>query len=252
MDRLSESHPVWVEKTPSHIYYLSTIFTEVPTAKVVEVVRDPRDVVSSRKTRRSTVWNSERYTPEQRFRKHLLVAHHPIWDALAWKAAIQASGLLDYEKQEALLRIRYEDLVSRPEEVLETVCAFLGVSFDPGMLSVGGANPADPRAEAQYANRIVASSMTRWKKTLNSREAAIVQFLTKREMKMLGYREVKIGIAARLWSHALWVSAAYEGLRRLNRRRRASGLRYMLRQIESYFRRFAILAKATLKREERG
>jgi hypothetical protein len=71
----------WLEKTPTHIFHIDDISACVPNAQFVEIVRDPRDVLASKKTRRKTVWTS-RYQPEQRLKKHFEKAYDVVWDSL--------------------------------------------------------------------------------------------------------------------------------------------------------------------------
>ncbi len=47
----NKSH--WIEKTPAHIFSADTILQEAPSAKFVEIVRDPRSVLASKQRRSS-------------------------------------------------------------------------------------------------------------------------------------------------------------------------------------------------------
>ncbi|MCZ7545720.1 MAG: sulfotransferase [Anaerolineae bacterium] len=70
----------WTEKTPTHIFHISEILEAIPDAYFVEIVRDPRDVLASKKTRRASIWTTERYTSTQRPMKALALAYDPFWD----------------------------------------------------------------------------------------------------------------------------------------------------------------------------
>ncbi|GAH22672.1 unnamed protein product, partial [marine sediment metagenome] len=66
----------WLEKTPTHVFYIDDILLSVPDAKFVEIVRDPRAVLASKKRRRETVW-PERYVPKQQKFKNLEKSYDP-------------------------------------------------------------------------------------------------------------------------------------------------------------------------------
>ncbi len=53
--------------------------------------------------------------------------------------------------QSSLLKMRYEDLASDPERVSRTLCAFVGISFEPGMINL-----------AQTTRHLVAGNDTRF------------------------------------------------------------------------------------------
>src|SRR5690606_25266583 len=115
-------------KTPNHIHYLDAILRTCPSAKIMEIVRDPRDVLASKKTRRETVWTTDRYRPEERERKHLEKAYDPLWDAISWRSAIQAGNRTYRTHPEQIQRIRYEDLVAQPKQVVRQICEFLEIT----------------------------------------------------------------------------------------------------------------------------
>lgn len=99
------------EKSPSHIRKCHEIFRLFPDCKFVAIMREPRDVVASFKRRGVPAgvginnWNMA-YRSLLRWQR----AGHPI------------------------LSIRFEKLIEDPVSTLSTVCAHLGLSYEPGML----------------------------------------------------------------------------------------------------------------------
>lgn len=94
------------------------IFAAFPAAKMIHMVRDPRD--------RDTAVKS--------------ITHHRPgktgWVTASW---IYSVGLACRNQQRYpghYLAVRYESLISRPQETLRQVCAFLGEAFVPEMLAV--------------------------------------------------------------------------------------------------------------------
>jgi hypothetical protein len=98
------------EKTPKHVHYLETLFDCLPNAKVVLMVRDGRDVVTSLKAR------SQQFAPSLE----------------RWLLDTRAT--LSWERDPRVLVIKYESLIEHPEEILERVCSHVGVDFNEVML----------------------------------------------------------------------------------------------------------------------
>ncbi len=105
----------WSEKTPSQ--HPTLIWQHFPNAKVVHIVRDPRETVVSNLR---APW----------------VDQSAIRIARAWRAFTQSSVYAGGERGPAhYLRVRYEDLAHDPCATMRLVCAFLGETFEPEMIS---------------------------------------------------------------------------------------------------------------------
>jgi hypothetical protein len=231
----SEGKLRWLEKTPTHIFHIDEIVRSVPDARFVEIVRDPRDVLASKKTRRMTVWTSGRYTAAQRPFKHLEKAYDPLWDALAWKAAIRAGqeAALHYASQ--VFRVRYEDLVQDPERHVHSICEFLGLPFEPGMLDISYRNAADWQ-DSKNAG-ITAASVGRWQNVLGPAEVAVCQLATRSEMKALEYDPMEIPRQKSLKVPLYLARSSGEFGLRLYRKWRLAGSRYLVNVVINYWKR---------------
>lgn len=100
--------PVWVEKTPWNIFGVRGFLGAFPQAKVIHLVRDPRDVILS-------------LTKRDRQSSMLPAAQH--W--LTAVAMVQA-----HRSNVNMLEVRYEDLCLNTEATLARICRFLDVSAD--------------------------------------------------------------------------------------------------------------------------
>jgi len=100
---------VWVEKTPWNIFSVGGFLRAFPRAKVIHLVRDPRDVILS-------------LTRRDRQRSMLPAAQH-------WLTAVAMAQA--HRSSANLLEIRYEDLCLNTEITLARICKFLDVSADP-------------------------------------------------------------------------------------------------------------------------
>ncbi len=136
----------------------------VPDAQVIELVRDPRDILASKKRR---VSNGGSYDP--------------IWDSLAWKTAVRAGAAASQKSPSTMIRIRYEDLVGAPDMTIQTICRFLNLHYDPQMLSVGWINSTTV-AEQESGSQIGTNAIGKWKGILPPSHAAACQQLTKEDL----------------------------------------------------------------------
>jgi hypothetical protein len=105
-----------VDKTPANAFAHQRIATCWPDARFVFLLRHPASIATS--------WHEaspDKRTPEE-----------AALDALRYMKAVQKA-------RSALpgLTVRYEDLSAEPERVTREICAFLGLEWDPGMLSYG-------------------------------------------------------------------------------------------------------------------
>jgi len=99
----------WAEKTPANVFYFEDILRHFSgEVRLIEVVRDGRDVVTS---------------------------HHPsrpgeFWmRSKRWIDAVEAGGRL--RDDDRVLTVRYEDMVTDTETTFQRVCAHIGERYVP-------------------------------------------------------------------------------------------------------------------------
>jgi hypothetical protein len=164
----------WGDKSLNTERYAEPILAAYPGARILHMMRDPRDRFASSRTR----WG---------LRRGGIGAGTAEWRASA------RTGLRNEALHPAQYRIvRYEDLASRPIDTLVDICSFVDVAFEPGMLSMNGA----PQFRAQGSNSsygrrepgaISTTSIGRYRDVLAVRQIAFVQRLAGGEMQRLGY-----------------------------------------------------------------
>lgn len=174
----------WLEKTPSHVWCLPEIFNWLPECRVVEVIRDPRDILASKRIRTATV-TSGRYRPEQIRAKRLEKDYDPVLDALSWRSAAAAGRRAAQRRPDGVFRLKYEELVAAPAEVMRPLCAWLGLEFTEEVLRTRFANPA--RREG-LREGIYASSRGQYAELLPPAHVAVCQWLAGREMSASQYQ----------------------------------------------------------------
>jgi hypothetical protein len=142
----------WIEKTPRHLLITDTLRSLWPAARIVRIVRDPRDTAVSLSrmpfAKESVVGNLVRVDQDHRAARQRIAA-----DPLA-------------------MTLRYEDLVTEPERELRRVCAFIGEAFEPAMLegrdaatSVAGDHEWWKQA---VAGPLTAASVGRWRREMSA------------------------------------------------------------------------------------
>ena len=102
---------IWGERTGSNSFFLDKFMAIFPNCRIIHLVRDPIDVIHSIR---------RRGTPLIRAVSHYLYNHC---------SAVRFAGQANY------LRIKYEDLVRSPENVLALICDHLGVPQAESMMT---------------------------------------------------------------------------------------------------------------------
>lgn len=126
---------IWGDKSPSYIDDLPLLRQLYPAARVLHIVRDVRDYCLSM----NKAWGKDMLRAAQR------------WADGVRKARRDGASLgADY------LELRYEDLLARTEPELRRVCAFLGVAFEPQMLTL--TKSTENLGDARGASRVLADN----------------------------------------------------------------------------------------------
>lgn len=171
--------PRWGDKSLNTEKYADAIFAAYPNAKIIHMIRDPRDRYASARTR----WKAM---------KGRAGAGTAMWLA---SVALARRNQQRYPNSYQILR--YETLVSQPEETLRQVCEFIGEEYTPQMLTMEGA----PRLLEKGSNssygprepgRITPASLGRYRQVLSKFEIAFIQSMAAKEMLAFEYPLDKI------------------------------------------------------------
>jgi len=169
---------IWGEKTPGHALWLPQIRALFPQARILFMVRDPRDVVVSYDDR----WDDGRRDTEyvtgtasllKYYLNHLL--YRPMFppEQIRW--------------------VKYESLVAEPSAELQNICEFLGVDFEPSMLGFyhrhAQLEQGIPEGEhhSLLSRPATTEKIGRYREALNPTQVALVEQLLGAEMLALGY-----------------------------------------------------------------
>lgn len=97
------------DRTPTHHAYLSEILEKLPQSPVIFVLRDPRDTV--------------------------LAIREKFGISLKGATSLWNAAFMSYRRfSHRVHLVRYEELVQRPTETVQAMCAYLGERYEPEML----------------------------------------------------------------------------------------------------------------------
>lgn len=165
----------WGEKTPNNLRYVPFIQKAFPDARFILVVRDGRAAVMSRL--RHPNW-----------RRNLLgCARHWAADAEIMRR------LIEQQDNKSLHVLRFEQLLTHPEETVRAMCEFLAERYEPGMLDASEEVQVD-RLDyyrqpwmAKSTRGIDQARATQWDKEYSSRQLKLVETVAGRQLGALGY-----------------------------------------------------------------
>lgn len=184
---------VWGDKSLNAERHAARIFELFPDARMVHVVRDPRDrhlsVLGHRGGKRAGVYGTT-----------------AVWRDSARRAEVNRNRY-----RHRYLVVRYEDLVTDPAGILSSVCRLAGVDYRPDML-------VDPSREGSGGDFFHTRSVGRYRREMAPATAAVIQGLAGPGMRALGYPldafdqaaidRVRVTVATRILGPALmraWV-----------------------------------------------
>ena len=129
-----QGRPVMGEKTPAHLGWVGELLEWFPNGRVVHIIRDPRGVyVSDLRRRRSKLRKPYSWFAKVPGLLPFVLLMQTTW---VWRGA--AKSHFKYEKQfpEHYRLVRFEDVVTSPDETLSGLFAFLGVEAPPDPTNV--------------------------------------------------------------------------------------------------------------------
>lgn len=159
----SRGKPRIADKDPRSVEYLGLLARLFPDAWVVHVIRDPRDVIASKKV---AAWSSGRSPLQHIFANRVQLR----------MGRRDGRRLFGARYQEVL----YERLLADPENVLQTVCSRLGVQYEPNMLEFGrAASDLVSQSELSWKREtlgpLLADNPGKWRQALSAWETAATE-----------------------------------------------------------------------------
>jgi len=156
----------FLDKTPAYALVLDFLVKLYPDARYVVLTRHP-----------IAVWSSyvESFFDGDERAAH---ARNPVLERY-----VPAIARFLRERPVPFAHARYEELVKDPELVLRSLCEFLGVDYEPGMIEYGRGEEAAPRVGRGLGDPITVNretrpttrSLARWREALAAQPALLRQ-----------------------------------------------------------------------------
>lgn len=214
----------WGDKSPMHTIFLDRLIRLWPRAPIIHLIRDGRDVIASL---------------QNKMRRGLEPRESVITTAFHWKYYISCvQRFRAAHPQSSILNVHYEDLTRDPEGELKKVCAHLGESYEPEMLSLDYCNTAYPGGEG---TGIRSPTRGKWRELFTEREQRLILAIIGRELQACGYLDRAPSVSLTPTERALIVREAMEF--------------YTLMRARRMISRFGVLSrlrKAPISRTEIG
>jgi len=167
----------WGDKTPLNTFALEAIYSVFPDARFIHIIRDGCDVVASYV--KAGIYQSVEEAAKR------------------WIRSIKTVNSFQVKYPDAVLNIRYEQLVTEPQQTLRTVCQFIGIDFQPQMLNEKNKNRAklgDVEMRAHHSNvlkPISTSNIGRGRATLSVAQKEAIQLIIGEQLRILGYDDCR-------------------------------------------------------------
>jgi hypothetical protein len=163
------------EKTPQHALYLETLRQWFPGSVIIHMIRDPRATVASMLGMpwplRSVFANARRWLTHNRAARR-------------------------FRESPGYLEVRYEALVTDPENEVRKICAFLGEQYDPGMIVGDGMFNRQFDTTGRSTKAISSSSLDAWKTELTPAQVSQIEWVVGAELETFGYPRYAKSISA--------------------------------------------------------
>lgn len=165
------------DKDPRLVEYVTGVSSLFPEAKFIHLIRDPRDVLLSKK---KAAWSKSKPS-----------WYHIFANYIQLKLGEQQGGKLG---QERYLSLIYEQLLENPEKTAKRVCDFLNVSYEKEMLSFQDkAKKLVSEEEKQWKKEtfgpLLKNNSGKWKGKLSNQEVALTECLCKQAFQLGGYHK---------------------------------------------------------------
>jgi hypothetical protein len=185
----------WGDKTPGHINHLREIRRDFPAAKLIHLVRDGRDVAEAMR--------------RMMFYPVSAVGCGHVWrnEVMQWQAFCETAG------RAGTMLVRYEDLVTSPQQIIDSVFRFLD---EPSIDTVSSYAESSLSQKldalgpwhASLRQGINSSKIGIYRRKFTAREIEILEFIEGDALRMYGYATEHESPRAPTFAERLYAFAA--------------------------------------------
>jgi len=176
------------EQTPKNLYYLDEILKFSSDAKVINMVRDPRDVLLSQKNKwKRKFLGASKIPLSEAIRSY--INYHPITTAKVWCSSL--AHTTNYMNNDRVKIVKFEELLANSEHIVKEICTFVDIEFQVTMLKipvVGSSTESDSKENLA----IDETKKQKWKNGgLTNAEIYISQKMSVKMMDLFTYEKKK-------------------------------------------------------------
>ena len=119
------------EQTPRYLFSARELLRAYPEARVINMIRDPRDVLVSQRSKWKRRFLGGRSIP-MREAIRAWCNYHPWLVSRLWVSCAEYAASIEEAR---FISIRFEDLLCHPEREVRRLCNFIGIAFENDMLN---------------------------------------------------------------------------------------------------------------------
>lgn len=178
--------PRWGDKSLNTERWADAIFSTYPKARMIHLLRDPRDRFSSSLRR----WDFIR---------------SGVGGATAlWLRTVRLARRNKSRHPDHYMIVRYEDLAGRTEETLRQICDFIEEDYAPEMLAMRGAHKfREQGGNSSYGPRepgkISTNSVGKYRQVLSNQQVLFLQIFAAGSMRRYGYPLMEVSLSIGKW-----------------------------------------------------
>lgn len=183
------------DKDPRLLAHVDQLASYYPTAKIIHVIRDPRDVMVSRL---KADWS----------KKYPFLLQVLTCNAQLRLGSTKARSL----GPDVYAELRYEDLIATPGSSLSRICRFIGIQYDDRMLAFqSAATELVSNDEMQWKSTtlgpLLATNRDKWRSQLSHNKILTVEQVSVVAFGRYEYQRsiVKLSIVEKLWTRVLQI-----------------------------------------------
>lgn len=164
----------WGDHSQQTERYAEAIFANYPTARMIHMIRDPRDWYTFLTPRRGRDGFKKRAGQVGR-------------DIARWLHSVSLAERNQAQYPNKYKIVRYEALVSQPEKTLLEICIFLGEASTPTSLMLEGLRGFREKDNCPKYGSVSTTHIGRFREAMSEREIAFVQGLARKVMTVYHY-----------------------------------------------------------------
>lgn len=181
------------EQTPRYLFSIDEILTIFPDALVINLIRDPRDVMLSQKNKWRTYMHGSWKMPASEALR-VWANYHPILISKLWVSCIRRAE--KYSADSRVLSVKFEDVVNAPDATIKKICGHCGIDFHHSMLEIEDIG-SSLRKDRPGKKGINSDVLSRWRTGgLTESELAVCSHICGDTMVLYGYNITPVDFKA--------------------------------------------------------